>query len=160
MVRYRNFFWLASERNYLVVKQETRRSWRAGLEAEPYSYGEVTELKQVSPGLWFPMRAREVSYDPQSLYEDHTKVLFNTTEWSVSDVSLNPDYDIGLFRDIAMPAGGAVHTVRAGKIVHSTRAPRNPEPTSSWRILFVVLNILVIVFLFGVVFVWRWRRGS
>jgi hypothetical protein len=154
----RNVIWLAQDRNYLMVKVASYRSWRAGIESEPCTLGEVTSLKELSPGLWFPMTAKEVTYEPRLLYEDKRKVIETAIEWTVDKVRLRPNYDINFFRSVKMPPGGIVYKVKGGKVYGSYIEPQDLRKRG-WHWGWVVFaNVIALGVLAAVVLLLRGRR--
>jgi hypothetical protein len=161
---WHNIYWIADERNFLILKAECYRAWRKGIEPQAFCIGEVTKLKELSPGLWFPVAAQETIYDVDALYEEGRKLPEVSIEWFVDDVGLNPNYDAQFFRNIDMPPGSVVYRVKGGKTVGSYREPEVLKPAISqmWLLGASLLGItcLAMALLVARTFVGRASRWA
>lgn len=92
--------WLAVDRNYLPIRNELFLGRMKGQAEQIWRY---SDLREISPGVWFPMRASLVVYDKLWFNEDHKLVVNNSEEYVVEKAVLDPRYDISLFRDIPIP---------------------------------------------------------
>jgi thiol-disulfide isomerase/thioredoxin len=102
--------WLATDRNYHVVKQQFSRPTSKAV-AAPREEIRV-ELREVAPGRWFPVKIAE-----------------GGRLTVVEAVSLDPHHDPAFFRDLAIPADLPVYTIRGGSLVGSAL----PEPVGGDR---------------------------
>jgi hypothetical protein len=103
--------WLAPERNYLCIK--------GGL---PRNEMHVEELREVAPGIWFPARIAVVlSSAPNPRVKGG---VLRRTETIVEEVGLAPRHEAAFFRDVKIPAGLPVFTIKDRRIVDSML----PEP--------------------------------
>jgi hypothetical protein len=104
--------WLARERNYHCIKEE-------------YKFGDqshamrVHDLREAAPGVWFPARITTVVRSAQARGQ-----VMTSTETVVEKIDLAPRHQAALFRDVAIPAGLPVFTIKGGKLVGSML----PEP--------------------------------
>ena len=80
-------------------------------------------LREIAPGVWFPMKITVVDYDREAL-QQKKQVVGSRTETVVEKVDLGPHHDLAFFRDVAIPAGLPVFTIQDGQLVGSSL----PEP--------------------------------
>ena len=155
---WRLVFWLATERNYLLVQYESYRAWTKGLyTAHAEDHGQVLKLEELEPGVWFPMHTKTVVYDLPSMAEDGKVVVANSFERIVKKASLKPNYDISLFREIPIPPGVPIYEISDGEIVARSVTPSErlpPRRISAW---FVIGNLLLC--LLAVMAIRHWRRA-
>jgi hypothetical protein len=151
--------WLAESRNYLPIRW---LMWSVRLSAEiPRVEGVVSELRELKPGIWFPVQAQVTSYQQGWLLKGKQEVQWRE-KYSVESVSLEPQYALAYFNDLEFPHGTAVYEVEDGKIKKSYRigAPEAPDgpPAASmtgWWLLWG--NLAVLALIAGAV-IWRRRR--
>ncbi len=130
-----NVVWLAQERNFLPVKTDGYY-FRASVDL-PISECVLSDLREIDPGVWFPFHAVLTVYDEVSLREDNAVMLAWQDEYEIEKVSLHPNYDISLFRDIEIPRGIPVYGVEHGdegqKVVRGTvvAEPQNALPAAA-----------------------------
>ena len=81
------------------------------------------ELREAAPGVWFPARISVTIF--QGNGRDRAKLtVYRRTEMTIEEVSLAPRHQPAFFRDVAIPAGLPVFTVKDRCLVDS----RVPEP--------------------------------
>jgi thiol-disulfide isomerase/thioredoxin len=116
------YLWLARNRNHLSIKEQWTPSWLAvgGL---PRHEMRALNLREIAPGVWFPMRITVTDYDTEAL-QQKKHVVARRTETVVEKVSLQPNYDPSFFRDVELPADLPIFTIRDRKLVGSSL----PEP--------------------------------
>jgi hypothetical protein len=149
--------WLAKDRNYLPIKVLYYRRWikPIDLAGPPLAVFTVDELREIAPGMWFPMRAKYLHNDERDLERGEAK-LRTTTEWIVDKVDPNPKYELSFFRDIEFPPGIPVHELRDGKIVKSYISQPAGMGINQGLVWFLVVNGVLLVAVIG----WlAWRRG-
>jgi hypothetical protein len=78
----------------------------------PVEVGVLKDLREIAPGIWFPFAA-EISINSQLAARENRLVVSQREEYRVEKVSLEPNYDISLFRDIPFPDGANVYNVDA-----------------------------------------------
>jgi hypothetical protein len=98
--------WLAVDRNYLPVRVENDgQSWER----------RITEMFELEPGVSFPRRTEDVSYE----WRDGQRVLRNLSEIETVRVKLNPEYAIAFFQNVKVPYEAHVNEVHDGETVRS-----------------------------------------
>ncbi len=134
------YLWLASERNYVCIKEQMSlpKSMFGDL---PLHEMRVDALRQIAPGVWFPARITVVDYDNEALRQK--KLAIGTrTETVVGKVKLGPHYDLAFFRDVPIPAGLPVFTIRDGTLVGSSLPqPIADEATERAKLAEVVAKV-------------------
>ncbi|HEY3964945.1 MAG TPA: M56 family metallopeptidase [Planctomycetaceae bacterium] len=90
-------WWLAESRNFLPVR---RRHFSVSNSSEiPALEGEVEKLRELKPGIWFPERAEVRSFDTLELKRTGKQDLQWREQYTLSNVSLAPDYGKEFFQD-------------------------------------------------------------
>jgi thiol-disulfide isomerase/thioredoxin len=116
------YLWLAPERNYLCIKEQL--SWPKSMFGDlPMHEMRAGKLHEIAPGRWFPTNITTIDYDGQALRQKKL-VIGSRTLTLVEKANLGPRHDLAFFRDIPIPAGLPVFTIRDGKLVGSSL----PEP--------------------------------
>jgi peroxiredoxin len=114
--RFTQHLWLAPERNYHCVKEE-------------HEYGaqrqemRVHELREVARGVWFPAKI-SVVVSQTNAQNQGKSVVMSRTETTVEELSLAPRHEAAFFRDVAIPDGLPVFTMKDRRLVGSIQ----PEP--------------------------------
>jgi len=152
------YFWLAVERNYLVVRSE---SYNPRLSEKLGVYGETDDWRQIEDGVWLPFSYKYVVYHLETIHEDH--VVDNVKYTSIKKASLDPNYPMSLFQDIRFPDGIPVYVVKNGESVESNRQGNEAEITvepsvSSFRVVLYIVNICIFIAIS--LFLYRWRRNN
>ena len=100
-----------------------------------------TTLREIAPGVWFPARITVVDYDREALRQK--KLAIGTrTETVVDKVELGPHHDLAFFRDVPIPAGLPVFTIRDGTLVGSSLPqPIADEATEKAKLAEVVAKV-------------------
>jgi peroxiredoxin len=112
----RHYLWLAPGRNHLCIKEDR--------EFAHYWYEmRVHELREAAPGIWFPARISVVIFQGNGVNRANATV-YRRSETTVEEVSLSPRHEPAFFRDVAIPAGLPVFTVKDRRLVDATL----PEP--------------------------------
>ncbi len=106
--------WLAPDRNYHCIKEEYL--WNKMRLHEM----RVHELREVAPGVWFPAR---ITVD-ESQNNGRNQAVVSHSETIVENVDLAPRHEAAFFRDVAIPAGLPVFTIKDRRLVGSML----PEP--------------------------------
>ncbi len=153
--------WLAERRNYLPIRVFL---WDLKRSAEiPRVDGFVSELRELKPGIWFPVSAQVTSYEPFTLQSEGKQQLGLREEYFVESASLEPQYDLAYFSDLEFPDGTAVYEVENGEIKKGYRvvAPEAPDgpPAAGFRLWWLLWGILAMVGLIAAAVVWRRRRA-
>jgi thiol-disulfide isomerase/thioredoxin len=117
------YLWLAVDRNYFCVKERLTTS-RGDVGGLPMREMHVEEMRELTPGLWFPMKLTVVTYDAQAL-KQKKQVAGIRTEMIVEEVDLAPRHENAFFRSVTIPADLPVFTIKDRSLVGSTL----PEPT-------------------------------
>ena len=122
------YLWLATERNYFCVKEQLSwpKSMFGGLTLHEMH---VDELREVAPGLWFPMKLTVVDYDAQAMRQTKKQVVGRRFEMTVEKVDLAPHHDAAFFRDVTIPTDLPVFTIKDRALVGSAF----PEPVGGDR---------------------------
>ncbi len=109
--------WLAADRNYFCVKERLLSSTRTpgGLPAREMH---VDEMRELAPGLWFPMKLTVVNYDAQAL-KQNKQIVSSQSEMIVDKVDLAPHHEDAFFHDVPIPAGLPVFTIKDRVLVDS-----------------------------------------
>jgi hypothetical protein len=162
----RRELWLAEERNYLPVRL---LSWTFRHSKEtPILDGSVDELREVKPGIWFPILTHVSRYDSGMLKREGAQRLQWKEEYVVKDVSLDPDYDMAFFRELTLPERTAVYEVQGDDIVKSYRvgAPDGPDGPDGARIdrfrygWMILASVAVIVLVTAAVLLLRSSKSQ
>jgi len=156
--------WLAIERNYLPIKTVAYNLFYS--KDIPIEERTLKDLRQIATGVWFPFRCTLQIMDQIELLERKKAVLSSVEEWTVSDVSLNPKYDVGFFRDVKFPDGAPVYYVVDKKIIKShiqgdkplLATLPSPSRKAHGRNWWWLLNIAAAAILLGWIAVRRVRR--
>lgn len=110
--------WLAPSRNNMCVKEIV--SWQGGGFGDfPLHEMNVEELREITPGLWFPTRIVVENYDRQAL-RLKLKRVETVVDTVVDSIVVFPRHDRAFFRDVAIPADLPVFTIRDGRLEGST----------------------------------------
>ena len=116
------YLWLAPERNYHCLKEQL--SWPSSHFGDfPMHEMHVDKLREIAPGLWFPVRITVIDYDRQALQQKKS-VIESRTETIVARADPRPHHDVAFFRHVVIPAGLPVFTIRDRAIVGASL----PEP--------------------------------
>jgi hypothetical protein len=130
------FVWLAVDRNYLPVRTEAIQSIMS--ETIPIEIGQVTEFKEVEPGIWFPAEVRVDVHHDLDLRNGIVKIS-NGDKYTLSRISLNPDHPERYFSDVDFPPGTLVNEVKNGKII------RNYVVKPTWKSYGKYLYVIPLV---------------
>src|SRR5262249_36320410 len=113
--------WLATDRNYLCVRERiASQTMYGGL---PTNEMHVDDLREIAPGRWLPMKTIVDHYDLEALRQKNQRIDRRTVI-VVEKADLAPRHGAAFSRDVAIPAGLPVFTIRDGKLVGSSL----PEP--------------------------------
>jgi hypothetical protein len=138
--------WLAPTRNYLLVRKlgfDSRYSKDLPLED-----ARVKTFREISPGVWFPVSETITVYNERVIKEENKLTVSNVTEVVVDKVSLEPNHDIGFFRDIEFPGGAVVYELDGGKQVDAYIQGGGPPAiasTNKWWIWIIASAVLALV---------------
>src|SRR5262249_30173691 len=117
------YLWLAAERNFFCVKEQV--SWPKSMFGDLVMHEmHVDQMREVSPGLWFPTRWTVINYDAQAMREAKKHVVGSRVEMTVEKVDPAPRHEVAFFRDVAIPADLPVFTIKDRALVGSAL----PEP--------------------------------
>jgi hypothetical protein len=96
--------WLAEKRNFLPIRL---RLFALQSSADvPVLEGEVDTLRELKNGVWFPGHAVVKSFDPNELSATGKQKLQWRYQYSLSNVSLDPDHERAFFQDDRIPSRG------------------------------------------------------
>ncbi len=113
----RRAYWLAADRNYLPIKTESYNYFYS--KDVPIEEAVLENLQEIQPGRWFPFTSSITVMDGITLRKENRPVVSWKREYTVTDVLLNPEYDVKFFQDVEFPDGAPVYEIEAGKIVRS-----------------------------------------
>jgi thiol-disulfide isomerase/thioredoxin len=117
------YLWLATERNDFCVKEQV--SWPKSMFGDLILHEmHVDQMREVAPGLWFPMKLTVVEYDPQAMTQTKKQVVARRIEMTIDKVDLGPRHDDAFFREVAIPADLPVFTIKDRTLAGA----RFPEP--------------------------------
>ncbi|QDV17313.1 hypothetical protein Pan153_19480 [Gimesia panareensis] len=102
----RRDFWLAVDRNYLPVKTESYNYFYS--KKVPIETAVLENLQEIQPGIWFPFASSITVLDGIMLREKKRSVVSWKREYTVSEVSLNPEYAVEFYRNVPFPEGTPV----------------------------------------------------
>jgi hypothetical protein len=137
----RRFLWLAPARNYLPVKE---MCYELRLSAEiPTGEGVLEDLREIAPGVWFPFSAVYTAYDKNILVNQKRRAPTWKQTWTIKSASLDPKYEIGLFRDIAMPDGTSVAESEGGKYVRTYISGSREDPDAGTTVRAPSVSALI-----------------
>lgn len=117
------YLWLAVERNLFPVKEELRWPHSAFGDMSLHEM-RVDRMREIAPGLWFPMKWTVSDYHLDALRQARKHVEAESTETIVEKVDLAPRHDAAFFRDVAIPGDLPVFTIKDRALVGSSL----PEP--------------------------------
>jgi hypothetical protein len=147
--------WLAVDRNYLPI--EVHAIGRGF--TEPYSIGTIDEFREISPGLWFPIKAKTSTYD-MTKRVDGRRVEYSRWETTVTHVDPSPQYEKEFFQNVEFPPGVPIYTVRDGEII-ATELSRPPGTgLSNQLVWFLIVSVILVVLAAIVVLRARSRRNA
>jgi thiol-disulfide isomerase/thioredoxin len=129
--------WLCPERNYQCVKERYVRA-----DKRLWHEMHVAEMREVSPGVWFPRRIAVSHYDVQQRALAKP-VIEKRTETNIDKAELAPHHDDAFFRGVAIPADLPVFTIEGHKLVGSEvvqASQTHQEPTKLLKIAAEVAN--------------------
>lgn len=90
-----NEFWLASERNYIPLRVLT---FDPEVSATiPVAEGVMSELTEISPGVWFPARCCYTGFDRQVILKQQAKTWRWKTSYLVKGVSFSEELPPAMF---------------------------------------------------------------
>jgi hypothetical protein len=96
--------WLAEGRNFLPIRL---RLFAPQHSAEiPQLEGEVDTLRELKTGVWLPGHAVVKLFNPLELSATGKQKLQWREQYSLSNVSLNPDHERTFFQDDRIPSKG------------------------------------------------------
>lgn len=150
-LKTKDIYWLGEDRHYMLVKV-VNYSDLGGFFDHPVGVSQTSDWREVEPGIFVPFKAVLTGYNLVDGVVRHTVTYVRT----VKDISLSPNYDVSLFREIAIPGGLPVYVVKGGKIVQNYLQPRlqpgqPAEATngSSWSSWLVLGMLALVAALFG-----------
>jgi RNA polymerase sigma factor (sigma-70 family) len=121
-----HFLWLAPERNYLCVKSQVL--W-FGSERSHFE-STVDEYREIGKGVWLPAKITAKRNDPEQLSQGKTVLQWLTT-LTLQDAVLNPTHPATFFRDIKIPEGLPVYTIKDGRLVGTSGFENRDAPANS-----------------------------
>jgi hypothetical protein len=129
---YIRLVWLAKDRNYLAIRMEGHEpKWSPALPTALYTAG---DLREISPGVWFPHRHWMIAFKKGSetdLAEGRLAVL-HRTDYRVQSVKLNPEVPPETFTEFIVPGGTKVEVVDTiGRHVGQLDQEKDGTPTVS-----------------------------
>ncbi len=97
----RYILWLAEERNYIPLRKEGYIfRWSKDV---PVSEAEVSEWREVKPGMWFPNRAEVSRFDSFAIQREGKMMLKWHQQYALKSISLDPKFGLLYFR--VLPKG-------------------------------------------------------
>jgi hypothetical protein len=99
--------YLATDRDDLPVRIE-RYDNPFGRTLMPTSIVRCDEFREVAPGLWYPARLTELSFDPWAQAVDGRLVLDHRRETVVESIGSAARIGVAAFREVVAPAGAQV----------------------------------------------------
>ena len=104
-VNLKQYIWIAPGKGYLPIRTEWKD--RAKSLSLPSSVHVVTLLKEVTPGVWMPMKARLANFQwfAASGMTEGRLIHQWQRDMTVKNVSLSPKVDDKLFSELTVPAG-------------------------------------------------------
>lgn len=118
--------WLAEERNYIPARAVGYAFWISRSEAG--GEAEVSEWRELEPGIWFPWRASIQAYYVGQLRPPGEDNRQHRREITFQSVKLRPEYDASFFR-FEFPPGTFVYELEENEIRSSYQvgSPADPE---------------------------------
>lgn len=152
--------WLAEERNFIPARLVDYSFWLS--RTEPAGAGEVTEWREIEPGIWFPWRSTVHAYHVGQLRPPGKDNRQSRRDITFESVQLRPEHALSFFR-LEFPPGTHVYELEEGEIQRSYMAgsPADPKTreqirASRWHRWWVVLGVIACVL--AVIVVVRYRR--
>lgn len=139
--------WLAEDRNYLPVR---RLDFRSIISKDlPEGEGEVDDLREIEPGVWFPFAARATGYNAWAVQTKGVQQLEWEERFITDEVSLHPNYPPEYFADVPFPDGTAVYEIKGDEIARSyvNGAPgaASSAPVQGARWWLLIANVVIAV---------------
>jgi thiol-disulfide isomerase/thioredoxin len=116
------YLWLAPGRNYLCIKEQVSQPKSSSGDL-PMHEMRAGDLREIAPGIWFPMKITVTDYDWEALRQKKL-VASGRTETTVEKADLGPRHELAFFRNVEIPAGLPLLTIRDENLVGSAL----PEP--------------------------------
>jgi hypothetical protein len=115
------YLWLAIDRNHFCIKEQ--------VSGPKTIFGDlilhemhVDQMREVAPGVWFPVKITVFEYDPQKIRETKEHVVASRVEMTIDNVDLTPHHDDVFFRAVAIPTDLPVFTIKDRRLVGSSAA--------------------------------------
>ncbi|MCL6504772.1 MAG: hypothetical protein K6T86_19005, partial [Pirellulales bacterium] len=152
--------WLAEERNFIPARAVGYAFWLS--RTDPDGGGEVTEWRELEPGIWFPWRVQMEAHYIGQLAKPGTDNRLHRHEISFETVQLHPEHDVSFFR-FDFPPGTYVYEVQGQEILKSYQVgtPADPQVRPAaplWRQWRWWLGLGLAVCLFGCIGLVQYRR--
>ncbi len=155
------YLWLAVDRNYLPIQM--MRSFQPAKDLSKSDvFCQLKDLREISPGIWFPYFIEYKTYDSYILSKEHRHVQDTFETFKIESVRLNPDVPDSLFSDIECPKSHYLYVVKNGEIVESRKPYAHSSFSSSsyLRKPWVIATIVIVLGFVGFLFVILMRRKS
>ena len=136
--------WLAEEKNYIPIRMISYTFLIS--KSEPVSEGEVTELAEIKPGVWFPISSTVEAVDQMLLGQKGERRFGWRFDFTVPRVALHPNYPLEYFKDVEFPNGTAVYEIENSKVKRGYRVgtPGSPGASKSKINTIITLNVLIV----------------
>ena len=155
------FLWVAPERNYLPIRSESHARGTRRPGGSPLRLGRAEDLREISPGVWFPFRVIRDNNMPRIDPEIGKRKVANREVLTFQKAELDPHYDISLFRDIPFPDGAFVYEIENDKIVRKyVKGGQNVIRPKSNFALYVFAAGLTLTGAISLFWVARRRRSN
>jgi hypothetical protein len=119
--RSRYIFWIAPAFNYLTLRTE-QYLVPSSLKLPIREY-EITELREVAPGLWMPAHCEFRNYVDPGIHKTEQPVIRTLCSYTLNSIALDVNHPPEYFAKVEMPKNVPVYTIKGGKIVvHPTNA--------------------------------------
>ena len=126
----RQYIWLAPERNYHCVQEQY-----LGPDKRVCHDMHVAELRELSPGRWFPFRITAREYDREQPVGRNPDVVKRTEETTILKVDFAPQYETAFFRDVPIPADLPVFEIKDRTLIGSTLPERSDRTGAGTKLL-------------------------
>ena len=119
------YLWLAQTRNYMCVK-EVLYDLSADFGDHLVHDSRVERMREVAPGVWFPIRIVVQRYDDQAVIQKNIKRVDEIDTTEIESVNMFPNHKRDFFRDVDLPADLPTFVIREGTLEGSPI----PEPAA------------------------------
>jgi hypothetical protein len=106
-LHYALVLYLATDRNEIPIKQEFY-AHNLGRNLIPDNVDRCADFREIAPGLWYPFRVIELGLGVKAHMGQEWILVSWQRDSTIDSVTLAPNVDESVFRDVIVPAGATV----------------------------------------------------